>query len=573
MLSSLTIQNFAIIDAISIDFTEGMTVLSGETGAGKSIIIDALGILIGGRGSTDLIRLGSDKLVVEGLFQINNPTHIMDLFDQYGLDWDEADESLIIRREINQNGKNTIRINGQLSNVTLLKEIGKYLVDIHGQNEHQTLLDKSQHLNLLDEFGENNYGPLLNEYQNAFKTYTAIRQAFIAAQKNETDNVQRLNFLEFQINEIEQYQLVAQEDEALEALSQKLQKSKEIEQTLASINYLFSESDLSLLDQLNQIIGSLADIKHDNGRLEANYQRLESLLIDLEDIAQEIALESSDNIDDQSLDEVESRLGQLSQIKRKYNMTISEILTYYDEISEEVYQIRHRDQYLKTIETELTQAYKVCFDLAEQLHNERQAMASEMTQAIEAELAALYMKNSRFKVDFTQVETDKSLAQILDNNWLKLSETGLDLIEFFVKTNVGEEFKPLIRVASGGELSRYMLALKAVFSQHQDSKTMVFDEIDTGVSGRVAQAIAEKIYSMSYYHQVLCITHLPQVAAIANQQLYIKKEVDNERTYTKVSTLDESERSEVIAQMMSGKVITQASLKLAKELLSELQNK
>lgn len=573
MLSSLTIQNFAIIDEVSIDFNSDMTVLSGETGAGKSIIIDALGILVGGRGSTDLIRYGSEKLVVEGLFQFKYSSKIGHLLESKGINWDENEESLIIRREIHANGKNTIRINGQLTNVTFLKSVGQYLVDIHGQNEHQTLLDKNYHLMLLDEYGVNAYGSILKAYQTAFNDYKKLRQDFLSAQRNESDHVQRLNFLEFQLNEIEQYHLVAKEDEELEALSQKLQKANENEQALGTINYLFSEDESSVITQLNQILHVLDSIKAHNPQLENNYQRLEAVLIDVEDIAQEIVLESLDNFsDDQSLDEVESRLAQLGQIKRKYNMSIAEIIAYYDEISEEIYQIQHRDHYLQQLGDQIKLAYEKCLQLAEQLHVERENNALSMTQAIESELAALYMDNSRFKVDFLMVDLDSSLSELIGEEWLRLNETGYDQVEFYVKTNVGEEFKPLVKVASGGELSRYMLALKSVFSQHEDSKTMVFDEIDTGVSGRVAQAIAEKMYGMSNEHQVLCITHLPQVAAIADQQLYIRKDVENERTFTTVTSLNDSERSEVIAQMMSGKVITPASLKLAKELLSELQN-
>lgn len=582
MLESLSIENFAIIDRVSIDFSSGMTVLSGETGAGKSIIIDALGILCGGRGSTEFIRTGEQRLLVEGLFTFNTvPEGLLIAFQQFGLDVDQESaltEGLIIRREIHASGKNLIRINGQLANVTLLKDIGSYLVDIHGQNEHQALLDNQQHLNLLDQYATKKLEPVKKRYQTAYETYRELRQAWLKAQRTETEQAQRVSFLEFQIAEIEEAELVLAEDEQLEKLSIKLQGAQKIASNIASINQLFSDSDTSLLTQTDQIMRLLIEIQSYDEIYPELLKRLKSTYYDLQEIAHQVAAsELNLETDDQSIDEIESRLSQLGQLKRKYNMSIEEILIYFDEISEEVYQIKHREQYLDDLAKRLVLAYEKAKALADQLHAIRQENATALIGQIEAELVDLYMENSRFDVQFKQKMKDNAFVDINEQlinqqTIVSLDETGYDQVEFFVATNVGESLKPLVKVASGGELSRFMLALKAVFGQAELAKVMVFDEIDTGVSGRVAQAIAEKIHQISLRHQVLCITHLAQVAAIAENQLYISKAVTGERTSTRVESLNLDDRSEVIAQMMSGKVLTQTSLQLAKELLQDYQS-
>lgn len=584
MLESLTIENFAIIDQISIDFSEGMTVLSGETGAGKSIIIDALGILCGGRGSVEFIRHGESRLTVEGLFSFEElPNELLQSMEKFGIELDAATtlrDGLIIRREINHSGKNIIRVNGQLANVTLLKEIGSFLVDIHGQNEHQALLDNQQHLHLLDQFAATSLATTARKYQTAYTNYQQLRREWLKAQRNESNQMQRLSFLEFQLNEIEEAELVLEEDEQLEQVSKKLQGAQEISLNIANINLMFSESDTSVLTQVDQIITLLQEIIAYDEAYPALLEQIESINYDLQELAHQIAAtELNSEADDQSIDEVESRLNQLGHLKRKYNMSIADILSYYDEIAEEIYQIKHREQFMEKLSKQLIEAYAEAKRLADALHELRQDKTEALVTRIEAELAGLYMENSRFSVKFHKAIPDNALKDVSDFKlgnqeiFLSLNEFGYDQIEFYVSTNIGEAMKPLVKVASGGELSRFMLALKSVFGTAGLAKTMVFDEIDTGVSGRVAQAIAEKIHQVSQFHQVLCITHLAQVAAIAEEQLYISKSVSDKRTSTQVATLNDEERSEVIAQMMSGKVRTQASLQLAKELLTDYQNK
>lgn len=574
MLVSLTIDNFAIIEHINIDFSHGMTVLSGETGAGKSIIIDALSVLCGGRGSSELIRQDCQKLVIEGQFTLTNcAPELLSRLTDFGIELDSLAEDLIIRREINNQGKNLIRVNGQLANVGLLKEIGPYLIDIHGQNEHQALLEKRNHLSMLDLFAGDVIKQTLDAYQEAYEKYKQCKRQWLLEVNNDSQQSQRLSFLEFQIKEIEEAQLVIGQDSELEELSKKMQHSQQISQNIQEINSLFSEDDQSVLNQVSRIQILLNQIESYHDDFKEISKKLSDLSFELSELAHQIAVSMDDmDLDNQSIDEVEERLAEIGQIKRKYKMSVEEILDYYQRISEEVYQIKHRDQYLEKIETETKNAYKLAFDLANKLSQLRQQAARNLKGAIESELKALYMENARFSVEFEALDEENDLSLHFKQPIVKLNHKGLDQIEFFVATNPGEAMKPLVKVASGGELSRFMLALKSIFSQSGYEKIMVFDEIDTGVSGKVAQAIALKIRAISQNHQVLCITHLPQVAAIANQQLFISKSVDNNRTSTNVTNLNREDRIDSIAQMMSGKDITSASLKLAQELMKELQD-
>ncbi|XJS11402.1 DNA repair protein RecN [Aerococcaceae bacterium WGS1372] len=570
MLQSLTIENFAIIEKVSIDFSEGMTVLSGETGAGKSIIIDALGILCGGRGSAEFIRQEDEKLFIEGLFAMDKvPDGMHQALTDYGLELDIEADDLLIRREIYRSGRNIIRINGQLANVSLLKKIGSYLVDIHGQNEHQDLLDRSKHLSLLDSYGRDILERDLNAYDEAYNKYRDIRKQWLQVQKSETDDRQRVNFLEFQIKEIEDLQLVEGEDEELEAISRQLQHAQLISQNLSLVNQLISDSDESILHQIEHILTALNEIKEYQDNIKTISEGLSSIQYELEEFAHQLAtIDSQVEQDDQNIDQVESRLMELSQIKRKFGLDIQGILEYYNEISEEVYQIQHRDRYLQELESNLLEAYNELLGIAERLNEKRQLVAEELVQAIEHELKDVYMENSRFSVRFTDIDIDNELALSQSEKLIKFYPTSFNQLEFYVSTNVGEKHKSLVQVASGGELSRFMLALKTVFSRKSHLKVMVFDEIDTGVSGRVGQAIAEKMCEIANYHQLLCITHLAQVSAISDQQLFIYKEVTEGQTSTNVKQLTYDERIEAIANMLSGRELTQTSMDMATELLN-----
>lgn len=570
MISTLSISNFAIIDHVLIDFKEGMTVLSGETGAGKSIIIDAIGILAGGRGSADFIQEGADKFIIQGQFQLEPELQlqIQALVDNFGLSLNLSEEALLLHREINRSGNNAVRINGQLANVRLLKAIGDHLVDIHGQNEHQALLNVKEHIHLLDTLGDASFQALKRDYQIAYTHYKESLQAYQEAQKEEYDRQERLNFLNFQADEIEAMNLVEGEFEALDQQSKKLQHAQLIQNNLKGANELLSEGEGNAMEALQHVHALLEEIIPYQPALEEISQRLQESLYELEDIVQTLAYQESDEEEaDGSLNEVERRLSELSSFKRKYQKDIDELIEYLAEISEEIYHIQHHDQYVESLKQALREAYESAHHLATELQEARLDLAIRLKCAIEAQLSDLYMKDARFQVRFTQPKRSEEMSNIQGEESWELTSQGLEQVEFYVATNVGEALKPLVQVASGGELSRLMLALKTAFSAQASGKTMIFDEIDTGVSGRVAEAIAHKIKENAHHQQVLCITHLPQVAAIADQQLLITKAVTAGRTHSELQELNLSQRKEVLAQMLAGEQLTPASYQMAEDLL------
>lgn len=564
MLLSLTIENFAIIDQVDLDFQNSMTVLSGETGAGKSIIIDALSVLCGARGSVDYIRHGANRLLIEGLFSYEEAKEdIQEVFNQFGLDLEE--DTLIIRREINQTGKNIIRVNGQLANVTFLRQLSPYLVDIHGQQDHQHLLNPERHVELLDNFIGEKAIRLRQDYEEAFNAYKEVLRHWNQAHTDEQSDQQRLDFLEFQSHEIEKAQLIPGEEEELLNISNQLQYQQTNHQALQTVSELLSDSPQSILVQLSQTTEALNQVKgeEDIGDIQ---QTLQSIKTELQEISHQIALmDQAPLMDDYTIDEVETRLNQIQQLTQKYHRSVDEILVYYDGISQEIYQLVHKDRYLQKLEEQLQVTYDDAFMIADLLHQLRKEYKPKLEYAVQEELKDLYMANSLLEIQLVKEPSQNEAMP------MTLTATGFDEVEFLISTNVGEPLKPLTKVASGGEMSRFILALKTVFSKSNPSQTMVFDEIDTGVSGRVAGAIAQKMKQISYYHQVLCITHLPQVAAVADHHLYIQKVVEDGHTLTKVTPMNDEDKINAIALMISADELTQTSIDLAKELLNHSQ--
>lgn len=570
MLSSLQIENFAIIDQVTLDFTSAMTVLSGETGAGKSIIIDALGILCGGRGSVDLIRRGTDRFVVEGIFSVQHNKLLLEKLNHLGFNVKDHENQLLIRRELNIAGKNMIRINGQLANVSLLKEIGRHLVDIHGQNEHQALLDVATHIKFLDQYASESLDLVLDQFQQSYQNYNELRKKLLNTQQDEQGQAQRLSFLEFQLQELEGLQIQLGEDEALQKQSKQLQHAQQITQNLDRVNSLLTDQDQSVTGQIDQVVMLLEELSPFDPQYQEYADSIQSLQIDLQEIARKVAFSYDlPDYDETTIDEIESRLSQLEQFKRKYAMNLEELVAYQDSIAEEIYQINHQELFLGKLKQKFSNAYQECLTLAKQVSQIREEQGQRLKTEIEDQLSQLYMPHSRFDIHFESVNIDEQVSDIMDGQeFIRIQADGIDHIEFYAVTNLGESSKPLIKVASGGELSRFMLALKTVFSRSQSVQTIVFDEIDSGVSGRVATAIANKMSEIADNRQVLCITHLPQVAAAANSQLMIAKKIVEGRTVTAVYELTHEERVEAIARMMSGEAVSQSSYELAHELLS-----
>ena len=553
MLQELSVKNFAIISSLQLEFQMGMTVLTGETGAGKSIIIDAMGLLTGGRGSSDYIRQGANKCTLEGLFSMPKSQELKQLLEELGIETEE--DSLVIQRDISASGKNVRRVNGRIVNITNLKRIGEYLVDIHGQNEHQELMQSERHIDMLDEFGGKKLLTVKEKYTRAYQEYRALEAKVRKRQKNEKEFAQRMDMLHFQSDEIASAQLVAGEEEQLLEERNKLNNFQKIADALTISYAALNGEDDSSLDKIGTSMNELASIES----LDPEYKTLSDTVQNAYYLLQEASGDLSRLIDGLELDEgrlneVENRLELIRQMKRKYGDSIETILSYYEEITKELAEADFLEGGTGDLEALLAEKQQAAHQQALVLRKERKRLAKELEQQILTELKELYLERTEFEVRFTELE--------------HLQENGLDGVEFYITTNPGEPLKPLVRVASGGELSRVMLAMKTIFSQTQGITSIVFDEVDTGVSGRVAQAIADKIYQISENSQVLCITHLPQVAAVADEHYFIEKEIVAGRTETSVRILSEKERVNEIARMLAGSEITKLTIEHAQELLA-----
>lgn len=511
---------------------------------------------------------------IRGLFSLDDQQALRDFLKTIPIEITNEEDLLLIERELQSSGKNIVRINRQLVNVSTLKQLGQYLVDIHGQNEHQALLDSNSHLKLLDRYAKDTQSDLLLEYQAAFERYHVHRKSLLESHQDESQQQQRLQFLEFQLQEIEDLDLHGGEYEYLFQQTRRLAAAQEISQLVGGINLLMTDQEGAVDQLLDQVYQSLKSLEKYTPEFKDLSDQLRSTQLDLQEMARTIALKGDfPDYDSQEIDRLQERLSQLEQVQKKYALSIDELITYRDQIAEEIYQIKHREAYLVRIQSEFEAAYQEALKLAQELSSQRQRISHSLEAAIEQELKELYMPQARFEVKFKLLGSDETLAKAgYPSSYQLLNNTGMDQVEFYVATNVGEESKPLIKVASGGELSRLMLALKAIFARGQEVGSLVFDEIDTGVSGRVAAAIAHKMKEIARYKQVLCISHLAQVAAAGDQQLMIRKLVASERTITQVEPLSLDQRVEVISHMIAGNKDTPAALDLAQEMLQSYQN-
>lgn len=561
MLTELSIRNFAIIDSLSVSFETGLTVLTGETGAGKSIIIDAVHLLVGGRGSAEFIRHGESKAEIEGLFQIEDSKHpVFAKAEEFGLDMNDG--MVILRRDISLSGKSVCRVNGKLVTIAILREIGRTLIDIHGQHEHQELMDERLHLPLLDQFGGEKIATALTEYQKLYKRYEIASKQLNNLSQNEQQMVHRLDLIQFQSEEIQKADLKLNEDEELTEERKKINNFEKIHDALqTSYNALNGEQHaidwLSVaMSNLEEAAGLDDGLKNSSETVSNSYFLLEEAVSVIRD-----QLDGLD-YDTERVEFIESRLNEINQLKRKYGRTIDEILEYGSRIEEEIEKLQNRESHILKLEKELKSIKADLIIEAKNLSELRQKFAEQLTKKIHQELKDLYMEKTIFKPHFLQ--TAYTFDEMSDRG---ITQSGLDTMEFYISTNPGEPLKPLSKIASGGELSRIMLALKSIFSKHQGITSIIFDEVDTGVSGRVAQSIAEKIHKVASGSQVLCISHLPQVAAMADTHLFIAKNVRAGRTNTSVKPLAESEKIREIGRMISGVEITDLTKQHANELI------
>lgn len=552
MLLEISIKNFAIIEEISLTFENGMTVLTGETGAGKSIIIDAMNLMLGARASLDVIRHGANKAEIEGLFSVGENPALTQILEENGID---VTEELIIRRDILQNGRSIGRINGQMVNLTTLRAVGQYLVDIHGQHDQEELMKPNMHIRMLDEFGNEQFADVKKHYQELFESYRQLRKRVVTKQKNEQEHKARIEMLEFQIAEIEAAALKAGEDQALNQKRDKLLNHKNIADTLTNAYVMLDDEEFSSLSNIRSAMNDLMTLEE----FDADYKEMSANVSEAYYILEEVTKHLGDVIDDLdfdagSLQQIEARLEVIYSITRKYGGSVDDVLEYYDNITKEYNLLTGSDESSDDMEKALKPLEKELIVAAEELSQERHALAKDLEAEIKQELADLYMEKADFQVQFTKG---------------KFNRDGNEAVEFYISTNPGEGFKPLVKVASGGEISRLMLAIKSAFSRKEDKTSIVFDEVDTGVSGRVAQAIAQKIYKIGSNGQVLAISHLPQVIAIADYQFFIEKRSDENTTVSTVRLLTEEERVEEIAKMLAGSDITEMAREQARELLKK----
>lgn len=547
MLDLLHIENIAIIEQADIQFRPGFNALTGETGAGKSIVIDALSAVLGQRASRDLIRTGSDHAFVSAVFS--------QIPQALGADMGIEDrEEWLLQREIYADGKNVCRLNGRPMTVSQLRAIGNRLLNIHGQHDGQQLLDETQHILYLDQYGR--YSPLQDSYAAKYAALQEIRSQMDALQMDESEKARRIDTLRFQINDLERADLQAGEEEELLERRNLLRNGEKLISAIQGADFCLSGDDqqagaLSLLRQAQEQLASVRNMSDSFSQL---YERLEAVYSEVYDISYTVQ-EKKDEFDfaPGELDEVESRCDQLYRLKKKYGATVEDMLAYLEKCRQELDQIAFADDTLAILQKKLEKAEKEALTAARELSKQRRIVAKELEKRILTELRELNMGSIRFEVAFAEKKPDVS---------------GIDEVRFLMSANVGEELRPIQKIASGGELARIMLAMKNVFSQQEQIGTMVFDEVDTGVSGRAAQKVAEKMARISRQKQVLCVTHLPQLAAMADTHFSVEKGVLGGRTFTRVQELTRAQRREELARLTGGEQITQTMLEGAEELLS-----
>ena len=537
MISTLHIKNIGIIDDLSIDLNEGLNVLTGETGAGKTLIIDSLGIISGGRFSKEMIRKGETNSFVEiCMYEPENENSI--------------DGNIIVSREINSNGKNMCKINGRMVTVNELKNFMSKFIEIHGQNDNQSLLDNKFHLKYLDGFIGDKIIDTKKKYKEKYEKYLEIKQELKNNYGDEKERERKLDLLRYQFNEIEEANLKVNEEDNLEEKRKLMLNSEKISKNLNEADIAIGENSI---DSINTAIRALEKIENIDKKYEDISSNLKNIYYELQEISRDISEHKEDvYFDEQERNEVEERLDLIYNLKRKYGNDVQEILNYKDEIEAEINHIENLDEYNNKLKKELKQLKQEMTTLAEKMHELRNEYGKVLSININKVLEDLEMKNASINIH-------------VDYNEEEFFENGKDIVEFYITTNLGEDEKQLAKIASGGEMSRIMLAIKKVLADTDKMPVLIFDEIDTGISGKAAGAVAEKLNGISKNHQVLCISHLPSIAAIADYNYFISKRVINERTNTNIKLLNEKETLEEIARISSGE-INEATIQYAMQL-------
>ena len=560
MLVELDIKNFAIIKALKVRFQENMTVLIGETGAGKSIIIDAVSLLMGGRGQKEMIRSGEKKAVVTGLFELDHETKkITELCEQYGIP--DSEEQLIISRELAAKGRNVVRINGQLTTINVLRELGNYLVDIHGQNDQQILMDQDRQIDLVDNYASSKFKQELAQYQTDFSSWQKLTAQINHLHQDAQELAQKQDILSFQNEELSKADLKdPHEDDELEDEYDELNNYQKIVDTANYLMQMYDDEDHGIETLLGKAQNAANELAEYGSKFKDIAKTIDDGVFAISDARSEL----SNVLDDMDFDEerfqyVSNRLDLLNGLKKKYGPSLEDVFAFYAKVQKELGQYETGGLDEEKLQKQLRELENKLKVEAQNLHEIRKNVASTLEKKIKQELADLYMAKARFSIDFSKTKT--------------FTKKGTDNIVFLIAPNPGEELMPLVKIVSGGEQSRLILALKAIFSKVEPVGTMIFDEIDTGVSGRVSAAIGQKLHSIGENKQVIAITHSPQVAAAGDQKYLVAKKVKDGSTYTQIGPLTQEETITAIAEMMAGSDVTQAAKQNAKDLMRSFKRK
>jgi len=578
MLTLLSISNIALIDELRVEFDHGLNLLTGETGSGKSIIVDALGVLIGGRFTSDLLKSGSERAFIEGLFSVARTRELQTLLAAAGIEIansqsvegtiDEVDgpQDLIIRRELSASGRNKIFINNQLATQSLLRDLRPFLVDIHGQGDQQTLFNADTHLELLDAFA--GLASLRREVAESYQRWSGHKRELEELQRGEAEKFQLVDILKFQIGELERAQLAIGEDSTLEEERRRLQNVEKLTLLCAQSYDLIYEDKDAALSRVRLATKQIEELGEYESGFRDYLEGLESARAVLEDVAFSLR-DFSEKLEfsPARLEQIDNRLAEISSIKRKYGGSIESALEHLARSEDRLRQVEHAGEREGQVQAELAASLADYLEQARRLHRERVRAAKKFEQAVEQALVEVAMESAKFQVQITAPEA----ADLKDGGGASVSQAfsvrGIDRVEFYFSANVGEAVKPLVKVASGGEASRLMLVLKTVANASEFPRTIVFDEIDSGIGGRVSEAVGAKLKKLSQTNQVLCVTHQPQIARFADNHLLVKKETVGDRTEVNVETLDRRARVEEIARMLTGAEITDTARRHAREML------
>lgn len=566
MLKSLLIKDYALIENIQVEFGKGLNIITGETGAGKSILIDAMGLLLGERASTEVVRKGSEKSIVEGIFDIEGNKKVQRLLTQNEIDFSSE---LIVRREVSLKGTNRCFLNDTPVTLNIIKETGDLLVDLHGQHEHQSLLRVETHIDLLDDVA--NHTNLLEEYRKSFVQLNSLLKDIRELRQKEDQIKEKKDLYEFQIKEIDEVSPEPEEDNRLESELNILENSAKL---LASTNEIYQsvyENEDSIQDRIADVKNKLTELSKIDKSFTEKVNESETVIAILNDISSFVrTYKDRIDLDPEKLEEKRNRIGAINLLKKKYGGTIKSILAHREKIGGEFDLAENFSGKIISLENEIESLRINYGKIAEKISNNRKATSKKVKKEVEEALKNLGISDSCFeiKIENGKLETDSGAYLIVDGKKFKCDTNGIDFIEFFVSTNTGEDPKPLVKVASGGEVSRIMLALKSILAKSDKLPILIFDEIDTGVSGRIAQKVGQTLKSLASFHQIIAITHLPQIAGLSDLHFAVEKKKSGDRVISSIRKLNDDERINEVAKLMSGEKITEAALNGAKELMN-----